>query len=75
MRFQSTGLRVSNLTMKFQHCQMVFYITGVVFTTRSIASFVKDDSSKLPRQEDSSQFVRRFYHGCELALVTKRIRC
>ena len=75
MKFRNAGLRVSSLTMKYQHCQMLFYITGVVFTTRSIASYVKDNSSKLPRQEASLQFVRRFYHGCELALVMKRTRC
>lgn len=55
--------------MKYQYCQMLFYITGILFATRSIALFVKHDSSKLPRQEHSSQYVRRFYHGCELALV------
>ena len=76
MKFRSAELRVSNLTMKYQHCQLLFYITGIVFTARSIDSFVEDNSSQLPRQEDSSQFVRRYYHGCELVLVVmKRNRC
>ena len=53
--------------MHYQDRQILFYITGVVFTTPSNALSMFGSSSKLPRQEEVSQFVRRFYHGCEFA--------
>lgn len=48
-----------------------FYIIGFVFIAQLIASVVTDSSSKLPRQEQVTQFLRRHYHGCEFAIVMR----
>ncbi|KAF6236380.1 hypothetical protein HO173_005471 [Letharia columbiana] len=45
---------------------MLFYIFGLVFialVAPSIASSVTDSSFKFPRQEQSLELVRRFFHG------------
>lgn len=39
---------------------MLLYLVGLVLTAPSIAS---DSPSKLPRQEQSSEFVRRYLYG------------
>ena len=53
--------------MNFQGCQLLFYIASAVFT--AIASFAENGSSKLPRQEQHPQFVRRAFHGCKFVLA------
>ena len=50
--------------MKVQGCQLHFKMINVVLIARSIASIVENGSSKLPRQEQNSQFIRRSYYGC-----------
>ena len=48
---------------------MLFYLIGLVFTTQVVAPVFEDVPSKIPRQEQNSQFVRRMYHGCMLVLA------
>lgn len=42
---------------------MLFCLIGPVFTTQVVAPFFEDVPSKIPRQEQNPQFVRRMYHG------------
>ena len=54
--------------MHFRDYQLLFYIIGVVLTAPSTSLPDVDSSTLLPlvpRQEQGSQFVRRFNHGCE----------
>ena len=54
---------------------MLFYLTGLVFATQVVAPVFEDAPSKIPCQEQNSQFVRRMYHGCMLVLALIRAIC
>ena len=54
---------------------MLFCLTGLVFTTQVVAPVFEDAPSKIPRQEQNSQFVRRMYHGCMPVLALMRDIC
>ena len=51
---------------------MLFYLIGLVFTTQVVASVFENVPSKIPRQEQNLQLVRRMYHGCMLVLALMR---
>ena len=60
-----------NPIMQFKARHVRFYIIGFVFIAQLIASVVTDNSSKLPRQEQATQFLRRYFHGCEFVIVMR----
>ena len=51
---------------------MLFYLIGLVVTTQVVAPVFEDAPSKIPRQVQDSQFVRRMYHGCMLVTALMR---
>ena len=57
--------------MHFKARHVRFYVIGFVFIAQLIASVVMDNSSKLPRQEQVTQFLRRYGHGCEFVIVMR----
>ena len=60
-----------NPIMHFKARHVRFYIIGFVFIAQLTASVVTDNSSKLPRQEQVTQFLRRYFHGCEFVIVMR----
>ena len=63
------------MMMPIHYLQSPLYLIGLIFTTQVVASVFEDVPSKMPRQEPSSQFVRRMYHGCMLILALMRPIC